>query len=406
MIGSLLICFPTVAATLFYRFTVTYYSLAMLLAVVSVWVLRKYRMGLILSALALCCSMGIYQAYAPVAIGLFVLTLIRKAFQDGADVKELVMDGLYDCLALILGVGMYMIALKLSLRVANIQLIAYQGADTIGKLVLLDVPKLIGEAYRSFFTIAFQDYCGISGRKLIQMQYLVLGVLSVSTMIYLWAVKVKKRINILASMVLCVLFPLAVNFIVLMCPDGWIYTMMVYSFALVGCLPIVLVDCMPSDRKRSNRVKKIAEKLVGIVVAFLVFCYGYSDNVNYSALYYANRQVENYVASIITQTRMAEGFTPEKKWAFLGEIEDPLLKSQWDEEGYYGGNSYAHHLLINYSRNDWFENYIGYTLPLASDQTIADLSQMDEVKSMPCWPSQGAIKVVGDTVVIKFQNIP
>lgn len=29
---------------------------------------------------------------------------------------------------------------------------------------------------------------------------------------------------------------------------------------------------------------------------------------------------------------------------------------------------------------------------------------MQEVKAMLCWPDEGSIKVIGDTVVIKFQN--
>lgn len=127
--------------------------------------------------------------------------------------------------------------------------------------------------------------------------------------------------------------------------------------------------------------------------------------MNYSSLYYANRQVENYVNSITVQVRMTEGFTPDKQWALLGEIEDPLLKSHWDEESSYGGNSFAHHLLINYSRNEWFENYVGYEIPQASPEAVETLAQSEEVKSMPCWPSQGSIKVVDDMVVIKFQEL-
>lgn len=405
LIGMLFVVFPTVSATLFYRFTAHFYGIGILLSVLSVWVLRRHRLGILLSALLLCCSMGIYQAYVPIAIGLMVLLLIQQALQGETDAWGLLRSGLYDCAALLLGLLFYFLCMKISVLSTGAQLGAYQGIETMGQLSLGDIPGLIVQAFGSFCDIAFQDYCGVSGRKLIQLTYRVLGMISGVMIGYILLVKVKKITMAVAIGVLCLLFPIAVNFIVVMCPGSWIYTLMVYSFVLVACLPVVVAECLPSSEGKHGRIVHILTKGTGVLVAFLVFCYGYYDNVNYSALYYANRQVENYVSSIVTQVRMTESFTPEKQWALIGEIEDPLLKSHWDEEAYYGGNSYAHHLLINYSRNEWFENYIGYSLPLSSEQSIEKFVQTEEVKAMPCWPSEGSIKVIGDTVVIKFQEL-
>lgn len=405
LVGMLFVVFPTVSATLFYRFTAPFYGIGILLAVLSVWVLRRGRLGLLLSALLLGCSMGIYQAYAPIAISLMVLLLIRQALQGESDVWALIRSGLYDCAALALGALFYFICMKISVWFTDAQLGAYQGIDTMGQLSLTDIPRLLYQALDTFCDIASRDYCGVSGRKVIQLSYRALGVVSVVMLVYVLVQKIKKPLLILAVGLLCVLFPIAVNFIVIMCPDGWIYTLMVYSFVLVPCFPLVLAECLPAGEGNQERIKGILIKIVGLVVAFLVFCYGYYDNVNYSALYFANRQVENYVSSIVTQVRMTEGFTPEKEWALIGQISDPLLKSDWDEEAYYGGNSFAQHLLINYSRNDWFENYVGYSLPLAEAQAVEILAQMEEVKAMPCWPSQGSVQVIGETVVIKFQEL-
>lgn len=47
------------------------------------------------------------------------------------------------------------------------------------------------------------------------------------------------------------------------------------------------------------------KKGVAIMLSVLALCYAYQTNVNYTALYYANRQVENYFSSIVTQVRMA-----------------------------------------------------------------------------------------------------
>lgn len=397
LVGMLFTVFPTVSATLFYRFTAPLYGVGVLLVVLSVWVLRRYRFGLALSVLCLGCAMGIYQAYAPITIGLFVLLMIQQALQGETTIRSLVRSGLYDCAALLLGVGFYLVCMKLSMLCFKMDLNDYQGVATMGQLALADIPKLAYRALDSFCDIASRDYCGISTRKLIQLTYRWLGIATVMMIGYILVVRVKKPGVILATGVLCLLFPIAVNFIVVMCPDSWIYTLMVYAFVLVACLSIVVAECLPAG--------KIAARVVGLMVALLIFCYGYYDNVNYSALYFSNRQVENYVNSIVTQVRMTEGFTAQKDWALIGEIDDPLLGSHWDEEADYGGNGSSPYLLINYSRNDWFENYIGYKIPLANEETVASLVQTDEVKEMPCWPSEGSIRVVDDVVVIKFQEL-
>lgn len=395
--GALFAVFPTVSATLFFRYTAPFYGVGLLLAVLSVWVLRKSRYGLVLSALYLCCSMGIYQAYAPVAIGLYVMVLIQEALGEDGDVRSLVRHGLYDCGALLLGVALYFVCLKLATALTGSQLDAYQGISSMGHLGLTDLPKLVWQAFADFFRVTYEDYRGLSGRRLVQLVYAAVMVLTAAGIGWTMAAKRKKPILVAATCVLCLLFPVAVNFISLMVPDGWIYTLMVYAFVLVGCLGLVVAESLPP-----GKTGVLLTKGLGLAVAALVFCHGYFDNVNYSALYFANRQAENYAASIVTQARMTEGFTGDKQWALLGQIQDPLLHSKWDVEATYGGNSYASHMLGGYSRNAWIENYIGYTLPLVGEERLEELESMEEVKAMPCWPDAGSIRVMEDTVVIKF----
>lgn len=137
----------------------------------------------------------------------------------------------------------------------------------------------------------------------------------------------------------------------------------------------------------------------------LICGYAYGTNVNYTAMYYINRQMESYVNSIVVQVRMTEGFDADKQWALIGTLEDPLLESPWQYETNYGGTFSLKRMLNEKSRYYWFWNYVGYRMPEAGEETVRQLQAADEVKSMPCWPTQGSIKVIGDTVVIKFQEL-
>ena len=60
LVGALLVSFPTVTTTLFYRFTTIYYGIAIIFSVMAVYVLDKCKWGVLWSALFSACALGIY----------------------------------------------------------------------------------------------------------------------------------------------------------------------------------------------------------------------------------------------------------------------------------------------------------------------------------------------------------
>ncbi len=399
-VGMLFVVFPTAASTLFFRFTAPYYGFAVLMSVLAAWVLRRCRWGLLLSGFLTAASLGIYQAYVPITIAMFVLQLIQESLEGETDAWTLVKRGLYDCAALLLGVVLYFLFLQLCLKLYRVELTDYQGISTMGQLSLGDLPKLVWQAFESFCKMPFYDYYGLASRKIVKLTYLLLAAITMVMVILTLMLKIKKTSLIVLTCLLCLVFPVAVNFMVIMCNGGWLYTLMIYGFVLVPCAPLVLWEQMPSLKMG----RELLAKPLAFATALLIFCYAYYTNVNYSALYFANRQVENYVSSITVQVRMTEGFDADKQWAFLGEIEDPLLSCPWEGEDSFGGSGFTEYLLNQYSLGNWFQNYVGYRLPLVSTEKAAQLHQTEEVAAMSCWPAQGSIRVIGDTVVVKFQE--
>jgi len=314
---------------------------------------------------------------------------------------ELVKRGFFYCLILVIGLVMYFLCLKLSLILYGTQLSDYNGVNSMGKISPAQLPQLLKLTVYNVCMLPLDNYCGLAGMKLIRICYILVGIVTGMALLFVLMRHVKKPLLIALSIVLCGLLPVAINFIQIMCPDGWVYTLMVYPFVLIVCVPMVIVEAMEGR----DRWKKLTENLLAIVLALLSVCYAYETNVVYSAQYYENRQVENYLSTMIAQVRMTEGFDAEKEWAFIGQIEDPLLRSGWDYEMRYGGSESAEELLNRPTRWYWFQVYCGYWIPSADETTVAQLSQTDEVRQMPCWPEQGSIKVIGDTVVIKCQNL-
>ena len=102
---------------------------------------------------------------------------------------------------------------------------------------------------------------------------------------------------------------------------------------------------------------------------------------------------------------MTDGFTADKEWALIGEIQDPMFADPWESVPKFGGNSSTKRLLNDYSQDAWSRNYMGVEIPYASDERTAELAQMEQVKEMPCWPDAGSIAVVDNTMVVKFQEL-
>jgi len=400
LIGALFVAFPTVTATMVYRFTAMFYGISAVLAVLAVWILGRFRGSVFASAVLVCLSMGIYQAYVPLTIGLFVLQLILQGLKGEADAKGLVKQGLTDCLVLILGLGLYFVGMKLSVAAYGIVLEQYQGISSMGSSSLSQLPQLILNAWKSVILLPFRDYCGVANRALMRIAYLLLGCLSAGMILWILVRKIKKPGTCVIISLLVAAFLLAVGFVEVMVPDGWIYTLMVYSFSLLACAPLVIGECLPDSRKLTGLCRKAA----ALLVALLVFFYGYYANVNYTATYYAGEQIDNYLSGIVVKATMTEGYTTDKKWAMLGDIQDPLFGGPWNDEISYTGLGFTEYLLNQYSRPDWIENYIGYDIPMADEQTRAELAASEAVKAMPCYPNAGSIRVIGDTVVIKFQD--
>lgn len=404
LMGMLFAVFPSVAGTMFFRYTVVYYGISLVLAVLAVWVLENCRYGLPLCAVCMALSMGIYQAYVPLTIAMLVLLMIRRILEERSGFWEMVRRGLYYCGALLAGLAVYYLALKGCLLLYAEELSDYNGMNSMGQLSLSALPGLLKEALYSPLMLPLKNYCALADMRWIRIAYA--GIYAVSGLLaaYLLLRYVKKPLMILMTGVLAVLLLVAVNFIVIMCPDGWIYTIMVYPFVLLGCIPLVLWECVEQQDPIRTLAGGAVGKLIAVLLGILIFCYGYDTNVNYTASYYANRQTENYMNSLVIQVRMTEGFDSEKEWAFLGQIQDPLLRTPWQYEVYFGGNEPSYMLINRESRSYWIWHYLGYSIPFASEEKTQQLWAGEEVAQMPCWPDAGSIKAIGDTMVVKFQE--
>ena len=398
IIGAVFVTFPAVTSTMFYRYTAGYYGLAIFLSVLAVWVIDKNKFGFIISGVFTALALGIYQAYLPLTVAMLVLVMIKRVLTEDESFLKHLLRGIRYCASVVIGLVLYFVIMRLSLAVMGIELTGYQGIGTMGKLSISQIPSLVITAFKSFILMPFENYCSLSSINAIKYSYIFLGLVTVATVIYVLIIKKKKLTDVIMTVFLGVMFPIAVNLIVIMCPDSVIYTLMVYSFAVVLCTPIVLVETCPA-----GSIRKYTSAGAMALVLCLVMSYSYLANVNYSSMYYANRQTENYLNGLITQIRSTEGFTADKKWVLVGDyINDPLFYDPWQSVDIFGGSAHTYGTINGYSRNWWIESYTGITPPWADGNTTKKIENSDEVADMPTWPDSGSIQIIDDVVVIKI----
>lgn len=404
LMSAAMVSFPSVTCTLFFKFTSPQYGLGIIFAVTAVWVLAKWRYGFPISALLCALSMGIYQAFFPFIVSIILLLLIQYSLQKDSTLISIIKRGFYYLSALVAGLALYFLILKIMLKVEQLELLDYQGISSMGNISLLEMPRLILKAIKEFLLLPFRDYCNLATSPLLRWSYLLLGIVSIIIGCLLIIQNRKNIWETLAIVLLCFLFPLGVNLIVLM-GATYIYANMLYSFVTVLFAPFVLLDLFSPKKMLLDKVQQVAKVIIGVIVSVIILLNSYFANVNYTAMYYANRQVENFYNSISTQVHLTEGYDLSKKWAFIGYANNTFFnRSDWAGEHYYGTNVPAAALINQYSGKDWVYNYLGHFYRYTTQAEIDALAQMPEVQEMPFWPNYGSIKIIDDYVVIKLSS--
>lgn len=409
LIGGMLIVAPPVTSMLFYAYTAPYYALAVLLSITTVWITDKYRWGFILGTLMCACALGIYQAYFPVTISLFVLLLIQSILRQDSEIKTIFRKGVLFLATLFLSLMCYFIILQVALRVQHKALADYQNIDKMGQMDIRELPALIKTIYSQFFSMIIQDYHGMSCTKILQFSILALNCISMILIILmLYWQKRTWRIT-LGCLALCGILPLAINSITLMAPHSSVYTLMIFASVTIYFLPIIVLD-LTADELFPNVIHKIKRKFlqsmeIGAIffLSIAIWSYVYQSNGNYTAMYYTAQQTNNYLNSLITQIKLTDGYHPSMEWALIGDnISDPLYGNTWGNFFNYGGN--VKHLINAYARNNFIRNYTGLaSLPLVNDETLAKLKEDSFIQAMPCFPENGSIQVYQGVVVIKLE---
>lgn len=395
------VSFPSITSILFFKYTAPHYCLAIFMGLYAVWITERRRFGFLAAIVLISCTLGTYQAYFPLTVTVYLILLIKHALEQENSFATTVKKGFLYLGTLASGMVIYFIVLSCLLKITSEELVSYQGINNISHYPFMQIPVLLLKAAKDFLLFPLDNYCQLANIPILKLGYCALVFLSVFLIVYLAVKHKKKPLEIAVICLLCALLPISINLIVITTAE-WIYTLMVLPFVLVIYLPLILWE-IAEQKDPSSGMLKLLRKLLVVITAVMIFFNSYHANVNYVSLYYTNRQIENTMVLIMNQACLQPEYSVDKQWVFVGETNhEAFTQPVWGQYLLYGGNADAVYLLNDYSTNCWIPLYLGHNIQAVGELTTQAVAQLPEVQEMPAWPNYGAVKVVGDYVVVKF----
>lgn len=417
-ISALIVTFPAWANQFMYDFMADAYPAAMLLAALAIYVSKKYKFGFLVGAFCLMLSLALYQSFLAFAIGLALMAVIRFILEGSRDTKAILLYGGKFLLCGVLGLILYVISVRISLRITGGSLFAYQGMDAIGTFSMGDLPRLLIDAYDIFFR-SFRP----TGTDVVNQIYISFGRgLLYATVFLLMAYLFVKRVivdrlyqHVPAFLILlaCLLFlPLGLNVTVITAPTAEFHSLMTNPFVLGVVLLFVFLDVDQIPREAKEKRRGVSLALIALVATILIS----GSYMRQTSSFYFVQHIQ-YESSFAFYNRMlariegAEGYEPGMPVALIGEAPFPyigdaetLISERWQIVGF-SGRRPAVGLGEWFKSVNFIQNYLGVQIVPATEEEITRVVESELFAEMPLYPRYGSVAVIDGVLVVKLNEV-
>ncbi len=400
---------PNVSATLTFFYCSDAYILGMLLATLAVFLVRKYdskKWMVLLSGLLIALAMGMYQTYISVTMVLCIATLIIDILNN-QERKQILINIAKYILMGVIGIILFYLISHLVVLCKNLTVSDYSGASSIGLNTLLELPRLLPQAYKSFFDYYFTDKIipnTIWGTNFV---YAILFLVVLISTIYV--VKSKKIKNIVCLLLFIIILPICFGIIEIMVPDVDIHILMACSMIYIFPIFFKILEMLP-EAKISKNLKYIAI-FCSLVI---IWIYTWQDNASYIAIKAMQNQAESTALKIVNQIEQLDEYNPDMPVLILGGLRgNPYLsrdntsieaKKLYDRTwGFITKESTIWWGNLDNWRKIFYE-YIGVNMNLISERENPEIFETEEFKNMKYYPEKDSIKVINNIVVVRLSD--
>lgn len=409
--GIMLVAFPTIAMNMTFMYLADHFCFAILCATLSAWIaikavaLRK-RLWLILSALCLCISLGIYQAYFPFAATLLLLDIIRCLYQEDTE-RQSITRIIYYFLTLSGGMGLYFLINKLIISVLGVDAIILYGKK-MGEIHIRRIPAIISIMYKEFVKIFTDNYVGIHYYPIIRIIICIILIYVVGVIFHKTVQKVKDgkvwQAILLFGTVLA--YPASVNLIYLMVVGDIsdVYAMMVYSVVTVFLFLVILLEKI--TWKYIQIIKRAA---MGILIIACIY-YAKLDNDMYLYATISHNAAISYYTQMAERITCTEGYEATDRILFLGEgINQDSLYDLGDKfyhlQGIDGIAGFHNRNIVILIADHYLNKYCALPNTIEESKELKDYYEEKIVGyGMEEYPAKNSIRKIDDIIVVKLED--
>lgn len=418
LVPLMMMSFPGMCSLFTFMFTADCYAVGILLACTGAWLIRRYRYGFLPGALLLVLSMGIYQAYFCLTLGILVCGLFLDLLSDVEQSRGVFRRGVKTCGILLVSILIYMLIARLIYP----ELEGYNGLSEMGRLEPSRLPRLILRAYKwvaEYFLLKPYSYVTpFSGFLNVLICLLIAGSVAGYFVKYrLW----KSPAAALLYLFLAAAIPLSLGSIIIMAPDASVSLLMLYQYQLLYVFAAAMLERSLSSpgglfesggEKQGILSGRRAGWTAGILTAGALLLTGYQNFIVINQAYFrmgiAYERAYAWYNRIMERIETTEGYCPGDAFALVGEYglsETPDLLGDYAMDGEMledlSGVARETGLLTSGVRHWFMKTYIGVKMPDLPDD-IEDRIRASEVyRNMPAWPAEGCVERIENVWVVK-----
>lgn len=353
-----------------------------------------------IGALFVMLSLGFYQSYISVTIGLIMIACIGDLLQ-GVTAQRVFSKGMKAIVMLLCGGVLYILALKVSEQITGIPLAeSYHGMNHIGSNLTLDALKvLIPNVYKEWFYMFFIPKVAY-GRSFFAVVNTCLfglaGIVSVCALL-------SRRISFLSKslfLLLMLLLPIGTNVSYIL-GGGLMHDLMCYAFWLVYLLVILMVRWAFPDTK----VTRIVHGFACIMTFLIIWNNILLANTLYLKKDFEHRASLSYMTRVVERLESMPGYVPgESPVIFVGWNSDVETMIGFEETsriiGAAGSAPISYNWWTLYS--NYFEYYLNTEINLDTNAWYTTLVNDPRLAQMPTFPSADSIQIVDGVYVVKL----
>ena len=418
IVGGLMTTFPALTCRMFFMFTTHYYAIGIAMAAAGAWIIAKKKLNILKVTVAIALTvygMAIYQANFTTAVCILVGNLLVWLITENVELKIAIKKCINYVLYLGACMALFLAGSKIALSITGKQMETYENLDKMGQLSMEQLIEGIIRCYKTFFKLPIIDVYSMNPNRIVKITFLICFLVFLYTFVKVWMMKKEVYLKVLVSLVFAVL-PIAVNLIIIMAiSSGTMYSIMVYEIVFVF---IISIACLEAIRTCNSDITAIPNKMVidkvetllnsvtAVMLVITVITYIWFANGNYLAMEYTNQHDNAYYQTLMTQIKSVDGYHADMPITMIGK---PVVDSTYTRQDMIGrtfnisGKSSTN--INAYSSWNIMTRVLGYDpVNRNSDEEEEYFRGLDEVANMPCYPSSGSIKIIDDTIVIKFQE--